>query len=980
MPLERQVVNVPFAKGLDTQPDPLQVEVGDLLVCENGIFETPKLIKKRNGYESLPRTVTTEADLAAGNVLQEFNGSLVLGNGTAAYSWGGASLDEWVPSGPMPAINSSSDSVHRDAFYQSSVSVAYSQAHDCLLYAWETVLSLAGARAISGAWVERSTGRVISVIPASAITADGLAPQVSYSSAEDRFYVVYYLAAAGAIKTLKVAPFASAFSAGPVIAAASFPVGTTAPVFSVATIGSRTYVFYPPTNASMAVKYIDTAGSLSAVVYAPAVTNAGYQSAIWGDSSNRVWLAFRSDVAGTLKFAIIDSGNSVVVAPTTFDTLQQIENIGGCMADANQACVLYQAAVDVKTAYVTASATFSVLPPFSSVTLQVGRPRLVSAPCSSGGSLYAVVYVQVSSSRIAGTAAILTWHMGETPVLAGAAYQGETWLPFVGSRQVAPLLDIGGELLWPALVIDRFIPPSDYSTGVEGLSLRLSGTIADKTKIARNAQFSGAALWEYDGTRVVESGFIHLPAPNFGGGVVTPGAGSITGGTYGYAFIYEWTDSAGGLHRSAPHLIESPLVLAANDKVTFTLPPLRFTNKPIGDVSIAPYRTISNGSVYFRLGTLPDTGGGTITLADTASDASILGNEQLYTTGGEVENIQPPAPYCLATYRSRMLLVPAEARGTVWYSKQVIPGWPLEFSDLFVLNVDSRGGDITALAAMDDKLIIFKRTASFYMVGDGPSPNGQNNDFSTPTLITTDTGAVDFRSVISTPLGIMYKSEKGIYLLDRALQAHFIGSQVTAFDAYDVTSANMSEDTREVRFTLSNGTALVYNYNFQAWSVFTNHSAVSSTTYQGKWAHLTSAGVVNVETPGSWLDNATAILRRIVTSWWAGAGVQGFQRVRRALLLFKPQSGSATTVNLGVAYDYDATIAQTAVAGTTLTGGSTAGAQVLVHLSRQKCEAVQLTVTETTSANEEGPRFSAIAMEVGAKKGHDKLPAARVAT
>jgi hypothetical protein len=239
---------------------------------------------------------------------------------------------------------------------------------------------------------------------------------------------------------------------------------------------------------------------------------------------------------------------------------------------------------------------------------------------------------------------------------------------------------------------------------------------------------------------------------------------------------------------------------------------------------------------------------------------------------------------------------------------------------------------------------------------------------------------VDFRSVISTPLGIMYKSEKGIYLLDRALQAHFIGSQVTAFDAYDVTSAQMSEATREVRFTLTNGTALVYNYNFQAWSVFTNHSAVASTTYQGKWAHLTSAGVVNVETPGSWLDNATAIVRRLVTSWWAGAGVQGFQRVRRALLLFKPQAASATTVNLGVAYDYDDTIAQTAVAGTALTGGTTAGAQVLVHLARQKCEAVQITVTETTTANEEGPRFSAIAMEVGAKKGHAKLPAARVAT
>jgi len=50
-----------------------------------------------------------------------------------------------------------------------------------------------------------------------------------------------------------------------------------------------------------------------------------------------------------------------------------------------------------------------------------------------------------------------------------------------------------------------------------------------------------------------------------------------------------------------------------------------------------------------------------------------------------------------------------------------------------------------------------------------------------PSLIPTDTGTINPRSIVLTPMGIMYQSEKGIYLLDRSLQVSYIGADVEAY-------------------------------------------------------------------------------------------------------------------------------------------------------------------------------------------------------
>lgn len=406
-----------------------------------------------------------------------------------------------------------------------------------------------------------------------------------------------------------------------------------------------------------------------------------------------------------------------------------------------------------------------------------------------------------------------------------------------------------------------------------------------------------------------------------------------------------------------------------------SVPTLRITEKGRQSipVTIHLYRTISGGSVYFKVGSgLNDTTVDTINVYDGLSDRALTGNEQLYTTGGEVENVSPPASLLMCTYKNRVILVPSEETSSWWYSKQVIPGSPVEFSDLLVQNIDQDGGGITACASMDDKLILFKKTLPYYVVGDGPAPSGANNDFSYPQKITSDVGCSNQASLVLIPQGLMFQSDKGIYLLDRSLGVTYIGKEVEAFNGFTVTSAQLTPDTTQARFTLSNGTALVYDYLFGQWSVFTNMSAIDGAIYGNSYTYLQSNGLVQKETLGQYSDNGTGITPSLTTSWLSFAGLQGFQRVWRFLLLGTYYSPHQLTVT--AAYDFDPTIKQT---DTITVGSSVVPYQYRLHLARQKCESVQLTISASPTGTGKELSLSSLGFEVGKKQGLNKVAASQ---
>ena len=265
---------------------------------------------------------------------------------------------------------------------------------------------------------------------------------------------------------------------------------------------------------------------------------------------------------------------------------------------------------------------------------------------------------------------------------------------------------------------------------------------------------------------------------------------------------------------------------------------------------------------------------------DTLSDAQILGNSLIYTTGGVIENIGAPATAITTLFKSRLFLVDSEDKNLLWFSKQVIEAVPVEMSDLFTkyiaptTSAQGATGPITALSAMDDKLIIFKKDAIYYITGTGPDNTGSNDDFSEPVFITSTVGCANPLSIVFSPRGLMFQSDKGIWLLGRDLSTSYIGADVEQFNASVVQSAVNVPATNQVRFTLSTGETLMFDYYYSQWATFIGVPAISSTLFQGFHTYINSFGQVYQESPGTYLDGSRPVLMSFTTSWINTAGLR----------------------------------------------------------------------------------------------------------
>jgi hypothetical protein len=148
-------------------------------------------------------------------------------------------------------------------------------------------------------------------------------------------------------------------------------------------------------------------------------------------------------------------------------------------------------------------------------------------------------------------------------------------------------------------------------------------------------------------------------------------------------------------------------------------------------VNCEVYRTQNNGTLYYKVGSVAnDTSADSVTFTDDGAinDTQLLAKELLYTNGGIVENISPPATSVLGNFNNRMFAVSSENPKLLYYSKKRKAKSPVEFSDVFSI-VMNKAERVTALMEMDEKLIIFEPSRIFYLTGDGPTPAGLQNNF-----------------------------------------------------------------------------------------------------------------------------------------------------------------------------------------------------------------------------------------------------------
>lgn len=483
----------------------------------------------------------------------------------------------------------------------------------------------------------------------------------------------------------------------------------------------------------------------------------------------------------------------------------------------------------------------------------------------------------------------------------------------------------------------------------------------------------------FDGENLVEAGFTTSPDLL---GTITKGVSSFypfAAGKYGIALVYTWKDNDGRKHVSPPYFTAFTANGTNDSDVNFYVRNITLTNKK--DIYIEVYSTAANGEIYYKLPSKNDRTFKNNKYAQSTqifispNDAGITSNEILYTNGGVLESDMPLYGTASTNFKNRIFIT---NKNQINYSNITSDGLPIIFNRSNVISPTSPSGDLLAAAGMDNVLAVFTQDSIYILSGNGPNELGQQDDYGPLQKINSDVGLTDINSLVETPDGYMFKSEKGIYLLNRGLYVSYIGAQVEQYNGEKIVSAQLLNNTNEVRYVTAEH-ILSYDYFTKQWSVFDNvdNDMVDSVISDNQFHYVRANGNVLKNDDSLFTNNGAFYGGKLETNWITVAGLnsagqlaraqQGFQRLYTIYILGRYKS--AHTLNVSVAYNYDETVVDTA-AITAVSGTY----QWVVKPSRQKCESFKLIIEDVNqSGTGESLVLANLLLEVGIKGSPQKV-------
>lgn len=1052
MPLQKQSIPINFAQGLDQKSDPWQVMPGRFLQLENSVFTKAGLLTKRNGFGQLTALPNTNALYAT-----TFNGNLTaIGTQLEAYS---DSTSKWINKGSLLPVSLSTLPLFRSNTDQPQADSSVANGLVCTVFTDNIPTGSPGATAPSYKYTVADSTTGQNVIPPAKVSSSVGSMRVFNLG---RYFIIIF-SESSSLWYIAINNVTLAVSSAVEISSQYSPATTVA--FNAYSLNSNLYIFWNSNAGS--VRAVELTSNLTLANAHEYAGQPATLMSVTADNSGPAPIIYATYYNGSDIYTLATDQNlSEVLAPTLAVT-ETVVNLAttaqnGAVTIMYEVPNTYTYDTAIPTNYVNLVSVPQSGSPISAITTvsrSVGLassaflvnngstsniyPSMGAFPAATVANTGAfainsatnIMYVSSGSGWVSNQVmyALFLYNSPYQPsyflvssdgnVVAKLAYSNaiSSASTGVGYYPVGlPGITVNSNTVQVAYFYKDLIAAVNkgtdvssgtqtagiYSqTGINLVTFNVGQAKLASSELGQDLNISGGFLWMYDGYSAVEQNFFVWPdsveaTPNTGG--------SMSEQQYFYQATYEWTDNQGNAFRSAPSVPISITLSGGNDATVLTIPTLRLTYKTANPVKIVVYRWSVAQQVYYQVTSISaplynDKTIDYVTFSDQLSDATILGNSILYTTGGVVEDISPPSTSILANFDTRLWLVDAEDTNLLWYSKQVIENVPVEMSDLFTIyvspTISAQGntGPMTALSPMDDKLIIFKKDALYYINGTGPDNTGANSQYSQPTFITGTVGSVNPASIVLQPSGLMFQSDKGIWLLGRDLSTSYIGAPVENLTTgATVLSALAIPGTNQVRFTLDSGVTLMYDYYFAQWGSFYGIAGISSTLYQSLHTYINSSGAVFQETPGLYIDASNPVLMQFTTGWLDITGLQGLQRAYYFYLL--GQYITPHKLNISIAYDYDPAPTQVtlltpdnyntpwggdAVWGS---GGNWGGTSTVenwrIFLNQQKCKSFQISIQELYDpslgvAAGAGLTLSGLNLVIGSKKGYATLRPSR---
>lgn len=919
-PVDPQIIPVAFSfqGGLQTKQDELQVQGPNLLEAENVRFNLLGQINKRPGFSPFSTIVQGGAEITQCLGLQVYNNELVLFDGQNIYTWL-ASTQQWLNRGNAFSVVNQQYSVVRNSETQSNPDGTSLDNLEC--YVWED--SRGGLR-----YSVMDSNTKAYIVSDQQLLDTGMSPKVIAAAALNQF-VIYLLLSDTSL--------------------AQFTIGVNTPnvLSSLTTVFADGYntVNYDATsyNGNTVVVYHNQANQL-AVVYQELIYTTSLSPAdafinciaITIDSLGILWIAYNVlteetsnaiKVAtfnlNTLDFQIVDRlaateavtdpvlNMTVVENPQAPGSILLCDEVSGTKQYVNE-WILNADGYNINIV--------SGIPVFWKQSRGVGLAS--KAFIYQGNAFVNTIWSSFLQSTY--FTHCLTSNFFNAPISKfnpqiGGSLRTNTLLAQCDVYNNQP-----GQFLVAAQRAGMFQNAGNTVFSTLGLNANLlnfaHANAFNSIVNANNLLITGGIVQSYDGTSVSESNFNLFPeGATFIINNTSPGAGilpdtsvtpTIKDGYFQYIFTYEWPDQNGLIQKSQPSvpLLDdgySPprsIFIGSNQTVTLTIPTYRLTAKqnPRDDVQIVVYRTQVNDTVFNKVASINnDVTVDSVTYTDAMTDVDIDGNVPGYWQS-QLPNSAPPSCDLITSYANRVCISGLDDPNVLWFSQNRFDlsnynTIPTEFSTLFTIGCLPFGDEgldgITAIAQMDNNLIIYKDDAIFTTNSDGPQPTGTGDTFPVPTLVTSDTGCSDPNSIVFCPMGLLFKSAKGIYILMRdGSGVQYIGAPVEKYNKLTITSAQLLDRTNEVIFTTREGIILCWNYYFAQpqglWSIWAHVQGVDSVMWQNQLVVAQANGVCLVQdnTNTVFSDNGRQVVLKVRLPW-LGVGMQGWCMVYDMLLI-----------------------------------------------------------------------------------------------
>lgn len=996
MVLETQIVNIPLTGGVDTKTSEKLVAPGSNLKTENVVMVNTGEIKKRNGYENLTTSVSDGSTLNSATSLYSYNGRLVLmGNDTnelpGFYSYAEAD-EQWISSGYFPPVTFDIERITGANTTNAQPSVADSTNMRMIAYQYDDASSYYHL-------IDKNTG---TKYKESDIYTLGISPRIAYI---DDAYGQHFLGMGISpeydwikgivldIDTPTTAPSTHTFvtdSHGECIYdldVISYGAHYDESRDMQLDAYSEAVLAYKRTDDTIGIKTFNGEGEIhkSIIIDDEPINSLTVKYINDSDNGERIYLVYQDSSGNIVGYAFDPDLNEVVSAQSistsyTARTIRQM-TISANTAFTNTRLSLWFELSDTEEYNFQVEQVFLKfdLSPAGANPSHLYHSGLASKAFTHNNNSYVLIcHDSASQSCYFLVSPTSTFKFRFPAKIFYGSGGGVNWY-----QGLSAVTQTGSNLFTIALLRQsRFISASEREKQIATVSFNMDPDPLPSVQIGPSMLIGGGIITCFDG-KSQEHGF-HLYPENIAIEGVDSTGGGVGDGYRSFKAMYQWIDRNGELQQSGTSEAIGTTFSEGTDtqEATVDVNYLEQYDHDNKTAYIELYRTINNGSTYYlepksrtinyyNIETLSNEN------ASDTSDFDIQGCEILYTKSGEVPNIGPPGSKIIVSKSNRVFLVPMDDTRAIWYSKPKIEGQAINFSDEMIIRLEE-GGPITGLAVMDNNVIVFKENGIYYISGSGPNALNEGTAFYEPAKVATDIGCVNHNSIVVTNIGTIFKSRKGIYLLNRSLQTQYIGAPVEYYNSWNVVKSILVEDKNQVRIMLSGGQPmLVYDYYHNQWSTWTNHAGQDAIIHDNEFYWVTSAGQVKHETENEYLDTTYRIPITIKTPWIKLSGIQNYQRVKRAMIFGEFRSNHTLTVTVYINYN-DSSSVQTVTYSTT-GGNHVAGEpyqfEFQIGNEAQKCQSIMFEISDGSYAGTyESVRLSGMSLIIGMKRGMAKLP------